>query len=164
MTTAAITADSPAQTTATGTGAGTVDITVTTADGTSHPTAADRFTYTALRPAVTGVSPNGGTISGGTTVTITGTGLAGATSVRFGNGAAIITADSSTQVTVTSPPGSGTVNLTVTTPAGTSQTSDAESLCLHHAAGNSPVDLLHRSWLGHGGWLGGLVGHRRRLG
>jgi eukaryotic-like serine/threonine-protein kinase len=125
VTTAAITADSPAQTTATGTGAGTVDITVTTADGTSHPTAADRFTYTALRPAVTGVSPNGGTISGGTTVTITGTGLAGATSVRFGNGAAIITADSSTQVTVTSPPGSGTVNLTVTTPAGTSQTSDA---------------------------------------
>jgi serine/threonine protein kinase len=125
VTAAAITADSPTQTTATGTGAGTVDITVTTADGTSHPTAADRFTYIAAQPAITGVSPNGGTTSGGTTVTITGTGLAGATSVRFGNGAAIITADSSTQVTVTSPPGSGTVNLTVTTPAGTSQTSDA---------------------------------------
>jgi eukaryotic-like serine/threonine-protein kinase len=125
VTAAAITADSPAQATATSTGAGTVDITVTTAGGTSHPTAADRFTYTAAQPAITGVSPNGGTTSGGTTVTITGTGLAGATSVRFGNGAAIIIADSSTQVMVTSPPGSGTVNLTVTTPAGTSQTSDA---------------------------------------
>jgi len=125
VTTAAITADSPAQTTATSTGAGTVDITVTTAGGTSHPTAADRFTYTAAQPAITGVSPNGGATSGGTTVTITGTGLAGATSVRFGNGAAIIITDSSTQVMVTSPPGSGTVNLTVTTPAGTSQTSDA---------------------------------------
>jgi serine/threonine protein kinase len=125
VTAAAITADSPAQTTATGTGAGTVDVTVTTAGGTSHPTAADRFTYTAARPAITGVSPNGGTTSGGTTVTITGTGLAGATSVRFSTGDAIILADSSTQVTVTSPPGSGTVNLTVTTPAGTSQTSDA---------------------------------------
>ena len=125
VTTAAITADSRAQTTATGTGAGTVDITVTTAGGTSHPTAVDRFTYTAARPAISGVSPNDGIASGGTTVTITGTGLAGATSVRFGDAAAIITADSSTQITVTTPRGTGTVNLIVTTPAGTSQISDA---------------------------------------
>ena len=134
VTTAAITVDSRAQTAATGTGAGTVDITVTTAGGTSHPAAADRFTYTAARPAITGVAPNGGATLGGTTVTITGTGLAGATVVRFGGVAGTITADSSTQVTVTSPPGSGTVNLTVTTPAGTSQTSDAS----HYAYATRP--------------------------
>ncbi len=134
VTTAAITADSRAQSAATGTGAGTVDITVTTAGGTSHPAAADRFTYTAARPAITGVAPNDGATAGGTTVTITGTGLAGATSVRFGGVAGTITADSSTEVTVTSPPGSGTVNLTVITPAGTSQASDAS----HYAYATRP--------------------------
>ena len=106
------------------TGTGAVDITVTTPVGTSHPTAADRYTYTASRPGVTGVSPDGGSTAGGTTVTITGTGLAGATSVRFGAAAAAITADSSTQITVTSPPGTGTVAITVTTPAGTAKTTD----------------------------------------
>jgi len=134
VTTAAITAGSPAHAGATGTGAGTVDITVTTAGGTSHATAADRFTYTAARPAITGVAPDNGATGGGTTVTITGTGLAGATVVRFGGVAGTITADSSTQVTVTSPPGSGTVNLTVTTPGGTSQTTDAS----HYAYATRP--------------------------
>ena len=118
VTTAAITASSGRQ--AVGTGAGTVDITVTTRAGTSKITPADDYTYTAPRPAVSGVSPAGGSTAGGTTVTITGTGLAGATGVRFGATAGVITADSGTQITVTSPPGKGTVTLTVTTPAGTS--------------------------------------------
>jgi serine/threonine protein kinase len=126
VTTAVISADSGAQSTATGagtgTGTGTVDIIVTTQDGTSHPTPADHYTYTAPRPAVTGVSPDGGTTAGGTTVTITGTGLAGATGVRFGGAAARISAGSSTQITVISPPGTGTVTITVTTRAGTSKT------------------------------------------
>ena len=68
------------------------------------------------------MSPDGGSAAGGTTVSITGTGLAGATGVRFGGAAAVITADSSTQITVTSPPGTGTVTITVTTPAGHSKT------------------------------------------
>ena len=118
VTTAVITGDPGRQ--ITGTGAGTVDITVTTPFGTSKTTAADRFTYTAPRPAVTGISPGGGGTAGGTTVTITGTGLAGATSIRFGSADATVVADSSTQITVTSPPGTGTVPITVTTPAGTS--------------------------------------------
>ena len=71
-------------------------------------------------PAVTAVSPASGTTTGGTTVTITGTGLSGATSVSFGGAAAKITADSGNQITVTSPPGKGTVDITVTTPGGTS--------------------------------------------
>jgi eukaryotic-like serine/threonine-protein kinase len=117
-------ADSGAQ--ISGTGAGTVDITVTTPAGTSKITAADRFTYIAPRPAVTGASPDGGSTAGGTTVTITGTGLAGATAVRFGSAAATITADSGTQITVTTPPGRGTVAITVTTPAGTSKIGAAD--------------------------------------
>jgi hypothetical protein len=120
VTTAAITGDPGRQITGTGTGTGTVDITVTTRFGTSKTTAADRFTYTAPRPAVTGISPRGGGIAGGTTVSITGTGLAGASGVRFGSADATIVADSSTQITATSPPGTGTVAITVTTPAGTS--------------------------------------------
>jgi hypothetical protein len=120
---AVITADSSTQVTVTSPpGKGTADITVITPAGTSKPTAAGHYTYTAPRPAVTGVSPDGGTTAGGTTVSITGTGLAGATGVRFGAAAAVITTDSSTQITVTSPPGTGTVTITVTTPAGTSKT------------------------------------------
>jgi eukaryotic-like serine/threonine-protein kinase len=118
VTSAAITADSGTQIT----GTDTVDITVTTRFGTSKPAAADHYTYTAPQPAVTGVSPDGGSAAGGSTVTITGTGLTDATGVRFGGAAAAINADSSTQITVTSPPGTGTVTLTVTTSAGTSKT------------------------------------------
>jgi eukaryotic-like serine/threonine-protein kinase len=123
VTTAAITADSGTRITGTSPpGTGTVDIAVITPGGTSKPSAADHYTYTAPRPAVTGVSPDSGSTAGGTTVSITGTGLAGATGVRFGAAAGQIIADSNTQITVTSPPGTGTVTVAVTTPAGASQT------------------------------------------
>jgi hypothetical protein len=62
-----ITATSPAGTT------GKVDVTVTTANGTSMISAKDRFGYES--PTVTGVSPNHGPRSGGTEVTITGSGF-----------------------------------------------------------------------------------------
>jgi hypothetical protein len=126
VTAAAVIADSGAQITETGPpGTVTVDIAVITRAGTSKPTVAGHYTYSALRPAVTGMSPDSGSTAGGTTVSITGTGLAGATGVRFGAEAAVITADSSTQITVTSPPGKGTVTVTVTTAAGTSKTTAA---------------------------------------
>lgn len=66
------------------------------------------------------ISPNQGSTGGGTTVTITGTNLSGATAVNFGSKPATITANTATSVTVVSPSGSGTVNVTVTTPGGTS--------------------------------------------
>ena len=72
---------------------------------------------------VTGVSPASGTTAGGTSVTITGTGFTAPpadTGVSFGSVAAQFTIDSGTQITATSPPGTGTVHVTVTTPAGTS--------------------------------------------
>ncbi|MFJ7200668.1 MULTISPECIES: IPT/TIG domain-containing protein [unclassified Streptomyces] len=66
------------------------------------------------------ISPNQGSTGGGTTVTITGTNLSGATAVHFGSKLATITANTATSVTAISPSGAGTVNVTVTTPGGTS--------------------------------------------
>ncbi|WP_040872005.1 IPT/TIG domain-containing protein, partial [Nocardia exalbida] len=68
-----------------------------------------------------GVSPSAGPLSGGTTVTLTGTHLLGATAVTFGATAAgAFTVVSDTQITATAPPGSGTVQVTATTPGGVS--------------------------------------------
>jgi serine/threonine-protein kinase len=111
-----VTADSGTQITVTSpAGTGTVSVTVTTPGGS---TSAGKFSYMIPAPAVTGLSPSSGTTAGGTAVTITGTNLSGATGVSFGGAAATITADSSTQITVTSPAGTGTVSVTVTTPGG----------------------------------------------
>jgi hypothetical protein len=105
-------------------GAGTVDVTVTTGGGTSATSEADRFTY---GPTVAGVEPNHGSPGGGTTVTITGTGFTGATAVNFGaTSAKSFTVTSATSMTAVSPKGKGTVDVTVTTPAGTSPTSTAD--------------------------------------
>src|SRR5262249_7946025 len=88
----------------------------------------DKFTYVASAgpPVVTGISPNSG--PGGTVVTITGTGLTGATSVGFGGAGsvgAIVTSDN--QIKAVSPAaGAGTVDLTVTTPVGTSAVNAAD--------------------------------------
>ncbi len=77
-------------------------------------------------PTVTGISPETGTPAGGTSVTITGTDLANASAVDFGETPGAITADSSTSITATSPGGSGTVDITVTNPDGTSATVAAD--------------------------------------
>lgn len=114
-----ITATSPA-------GTGTVDVRVTTVGGTSASSAADQFSYAAT-PAVTSVAPNAGSTTGGTSVTITGTALSGATAVKFGaTNATSFTVNSATSITAVSPAGAGTVDITVTTPAGTSATSASD--------------------------------------
>ena len=70
---------------------------------------------------MSGISPSSGSPAGGTTVTISGSGLTGATSVTFGPAiASIVSIGSDTSITVTTPGGSGTVAVTVTTPAGSS--------------------------------------------
>jgi hypothetical protein len=102
--------------------AGTVDVRVTTPLGTSAVTPADHFTYT-NGPIVTGVTPGSGPPAGGTTVTITGLQLTGATAVDFGSIPASFSNNSATSITAVSPPGTGAVNVTVTNPKGTSITS-----------------------------------------
>jgi hypothetical protein len=75
-----------------------------------------------------GVSPISGLTSGGQSVTITGSNLTGATGVLFGGVAASsFTIDSSTQITATTPPdAAGTIDVTVTTPGGSSTTTTAD--------------------------------------
>ena len=78
-------------------------------------------------PSVTALSPNSGPSAGGTSVTVTGTNLSGATAVKFGTLAATsFSVNSATQITATAPAGSGTVDVTVTTSGGTSTTSSAD--------------------------------------
>jgi alpha-tubulin suppressor-like RCC1 family protein len=104
-------------------GSGSVDITVTSPLGTSPTSAADRFTYQAP-PSVIKVVPNSGPTSGGTPVTITGSGFTEATEVLFGGTPATsFTIESATTIKAVSPVhASGTVDVTVTNPVGTSTT------------------------------------------
>jgi len=108
--------------------AGLVDVTVTTPAGTSATSSADDYTYFGV-PTVTGVSPGTGTTSGGTSVTVTGTNLAGETAVNFGSnaGTGVSVNGAGTSLTVNSPAGAvGTVDITVTTPGGSSAVSSAD--------------------------------------
>ena len=58
---------------------------------------------------------------------VTGTNLTGQTAVEFGATAGTVTADTGTSITVNAPAESaGTVDVTVTTPGGTSATSSAD--------------------------------------
>jgi hypothetical protein len=78
-------------------------------------------------PSVTRLAPKEGPAAGGTTVTITGAYLSGATSVKFGTvSAQSFIVNSDTSITAVSPAGSGRVDVTVTTPNGTSQTSSRD--------------------------------------
>ncbi|WP_228469243.1 IPT/TIG domain-containing protein [Paenibacillus sp. JNUCC31] len=117
--------------------AGTVDVTVTTMGGTSTTSAADQYTYIAAiaAPTIANVSPASGPTTGGTTVTLTGTNLTDATAVMFGaTEATSYTVNSATQITAIAPAGSaGTVDVTVTTPGGTSATSAADQYTYHAA-------------------------------
>jgi len=103
-------------------GTGQVDVTVTTAGGTSATNSADHFTYTASpQPAITAVSPSTGVASGGSTVYISGSGFAGASTVNFGTTGAFFVVNDGHLITATSPAGSaGQIDITVVTASGTS--------------------------------------------
>ena len=108
--------DSDTQITATApSGTGAVNVTVTSASGTSN---AVQYAYAA--PVVSSINPIGGSPAGGTSVTITGLNFTGATAVNFGTNAASFAVDSDTQITATAPSGTGAVNVTVTSASGTS--------------------------------------------
>ncbi len=109
--------------------AGKVNVTVTTPGGTSEVTESDGYTYILPpKPVIASVSPVQGSTDGGEQVTITGENFRGTTAVKFGAEVAphreLISA---TQMIVTTPAHSaGTVNVTVTTPGGTSEVSEGE--------------------------------------
>jgi hypothetical protein len=73
------------------------------------------------RPVVDLLGTTSGSLSGGSPVAIGGHDLSGATDVRFGGAAAGFTAVSDSLIDAVSPPGgAGAVDITVTTPGGTS--------------------------------------------
>jgi hypothetical protein len=110
-----ITAKSPA-------GTGTVNVMVVTPGGTSVTSSNDDFRYISV-PTVASVSPAAGSMTGGTLVTITGTGFSGATAVDFGATAATgVVVVSASEITAKSPAGIGTVDVTVVSAGGTSTT------------------------------------------
>ena len=93
-----------------------VDVTVTTNGGPG--TLYGAFTY--LAPTVSRVIGSFGPAAGGKKVPIIGLHLYGAIEVLFGANAATIVKMSDRSVWVTAPPGTGTVQVTVVTAAGTS--------------------------------------------
>lgn len=102
-----ITATAPAN------AAGKVDVTVTNSDGT-FGTLAQAFTYTAGGPTIVSVSPGNGPTSGGTPVTITGTGFQTGATVKFGaREATDVVVVSATSITARAPLGPATEQLTV---------------------------------------------------
>jgi RHS repeat-associated protein len=109
--------------------AGVVDVRVTTPGGTSDITPADRFTYVLPpRPVVTGLSPTTGTTLGGVSIAVIGTDLGGVTQVAFGGAAASMSLIADTALIVNTPvrATAGVVDVAVTTPGGTSDSTAAD--------------------------------------
>jgi hypothetical protein len=76
---------------------------------------------------ITSVSPSAGSVAGGTSVTITGSGFTGATAVYFGTTSVTPIVNSDTSITATAPAGTaGTVDTSVITLSGTSTINAAD--------------------------------------
>lgn len=93
-------------------------------------------------PTVRSVAPARGDIGGGSTITVTGADLSGATGVTVGGHAATgVRVVSDGEVTATVPAGvAGTADVTVTTPRGTDTATDAYTYYIAHAP-SAPRDL-----------------------
>jgi hypothetical protein len=102
---------------------GTMNVTVINPSGQSG-TLANGFTFVALAPVVNSVSPNTGTITGDTRVTLTGSNFVSGATVTFGGVAATsVVVVSATQLAATVPAHQpGAVSVVVTNPGGQSGT------------------------------------------
>jgi phospholipase C len=90
-------------------------------------------------PTVTSVTPNAGLESGGATVTIDGTNLARVSSVHFGSAAATdVAVSSNSSLTAISPANAQSVDVTVTSPGGSSSANPGD-LFLYVPKGPRPV-------------------------
>lgn len=99
-----------------------------TSNSATHPIAGISASGSGLAtgPRVTGVIPSSGPAAGGAPVTVHGAGLTGATALNFGPRAASgLVVDSDAQIHAVTPPGGGTVDVTVVTPAGTTAVNPA---------------------------------------
>ena len=129
-----VTVVSPTEITATTGGsakAGTWTLWVIDSGGTSTANTGDAYTYKSSPPTVSSVSPASGTVSGGTPITITGTGFVAGATVEIGQGsgagptaipASKVVVVSPTEITATTggPAKAGTWTLWVIDSGGTS--------------------------------------------
>jgi hypothetical protein len=105
--------------------------------------------FTTAPPTVTGIQPSSGPTIGGTSVTISGTNLAGATAVRFGSSEAkSFKVQSSSTIAAVSPPGTGVVDVSVTTGAGTSGTGAADQYLYTLGPKLTPSDETGKGFFG----------------
>ncbi len=122
---------------------GVYPITITASNGVEFD-ATQTFTLTVTEPGtgptITGLVPSTGPTTGGTVVTITGTNLTGVTAVNFGiTPATAFAFVSDTTVTATAPPNTvGTIDVTVTTPDGTSPDTTADDYTYTEEPTNTP--------------------------
>jgi subtilisin family serine protease len=109
-------------------GSGVEDIIVTVGGISSPPGPDDQFSYLPF-PRVVNVSPATGFATGGTPVTIIGANFstaAQATEIKFGTAAATsVVCNNTTACTAVTPPGAGTVDVTVTVGGATSLPADS---------------------------------------
>ncbi|MEO6044759.1 MAG: IPT/TIG domain-containing protein, partial [Tepidiformaceae bacterium] len=129
--------------------AGLTDVIVTTLAGSSPNTTADDFTYTGTAgciPTVTSVSPASGVI--GSTVTLTGTGFIGTTSVTVGGVTASFSFVSDSSLTVVIPAGTpnGVVDIRVTNATGQSTNVAADNFTNTTASGVTTTYTLYFRW------------------
>ena len=82
---------------------------------------------TTTSSSVASLTPSSGTAGGGSTVHITGSGLTGTLAVYFGtNASSDFTVNSSTSITAVAPVGSGTVDVRIVMPDGTTSTNSGD--------------------------------------
>ena len=98
-----------------GSGAGTVSVSVTTAGGSCDGLS---FTYVDS-PTISALTPSSGSTSGGTSVTVTGTGFSTVSAVTIGGSPAPFGVINDSTLTIVTPPASaGSVDVVVTTTGG----------------------------------------------
>ena len=115
--------------------AGLVQVLVTTSFGPSALTAADRYTYGTL-PVITLVAPAAGLVTGGQTVTVTGSGFVAGMTATIGGTAVTPSGITASSFTFTTPPEqAGTVQVQVTNLLGRSGFTPADD----YAYGTLPV-------------------------
>ncbi len=152
---------------------GTVDVTLQSSNGTSPIAVADKFAFVVPPPSVTAISPSSGSVTGGTTVVISGTQFAGATGVLFGSTpASSFSLNRDGTITAISPAASvGAVNVSVTNSTGTSSATSSDqftylnptavvtgvSVGSGSSAGGTQVTLSGRYFTGATGVLFGGV-------
>jgi hypothetical protein len=118
-------------------------LTLYRSDGTTVTASCSTVAATVV-PTVTSISQASGPTTGGTSVTIVGTGFTGVTSVNFGSNATSYTFNSDTSITGTVPAGNGTVDVTVITAAGRSATSAADQFTYTDGSDEALITVLPR--------------------